>query len=37
MTTHINVTAQTGNDTAFNGLIFVENWFQELTERAPIR
>ena len=28
-------TTQTG-DEAFNGLIFVENWFEELTERVPI-
>ena len=29
-------TRQTGDDAVFNGLIFVENWFQELTERAPV-
>ena len=29
-------TRQTGDDAVFNGLIFVENWFQELTERVPI-
>ena len=28
---------QTSDDEPFNGLIFVENWFQELTERVPIR
>ena len=27
---------QTGDDEPFNGLIFVENWFQELTERVPL-
>ena len=27
---------QTGDDEPFNGLIFVENWFQELTERVPV-
>ena len=26
---------QTGDEAPFNGLIFVENWFQELTERVP--
>ena len=29
-------TGQTGDDAPFNGLIFVENWFQEPTERVPI-
>jgi len=29
--------APAGNDEPFNGLIFVENWFQELTERVPVR
>jgi hypothetical protein len=27
---------QTGDDEPFNGLIFVENWFEEVTERVPI-
>ena len=27
---------QTSDDAPFNGLIFVENWFQELTERVPV-
>ena len=30
------VTAETGDDEPFNGLIFVENWFQELLERVPV-
>ena len=29
-------TADQTGDEPFNGLIFVENWFQELTERVPI-
>ena len=29
-------TGQTSDDEPFNGLIFVENWFQELTERVPV-
>ena len=28
--------AQTPAGDASNGLIFVENWFQELTERVPV-
>ena len=28
-------TEQTGDDEPFNGLIYVQNWFQELTERVP--
>ena len=28
---------QSSDDEPFNGLIFVENWFQELTERVPVR
>ena len=28
-------TTEPGAET-FNGLIFVENWFQELTERVPV-
>ena len=28
--------AQTSDEEPFNGLIFVENWFQELTERVPV-
>ncbi len=27
---------QTNDDDPFNGLIFVENWHQELTERVPV-
>ena len=27
---------QTSDDADFNGLIFVENWLQELTERVPV-
>ena len=27
---------QTSDDADFNGLIFVENWFQELLERVPV-
>ncbi len=27
---------QTNDDDQFTGLIFVENWFQELTERVPV-
>ena len=27
---------QTGDDDPFNGLIFVENWFQELKARVPV-
>ena len=34
--TNLGTAAQTGGDEPFNGLIFVENWFQELTERVPI-
>ena len=30
----LETAGQTG-DEPFNGLIFVENWFQELTERVP--
>ena len=30
------LTAETGDDEAFNGLIFVENWHQELLERVPL-
>ena len=30
------VTAQTGSSESFNGLIFVENWFEELKERVPL-
>ena len=30
------VSGQTSDDARFTGLIFVENWFQELTERVPI-
>ena len=26
---------QTSDDEPFNGLIFVENWFEELTARVP--
>ena len=29
-------TGQTSEADMFNGLIFVENWFQELTERVPV-
>ena len=32
-----NVTAQTGDDETFDGLILVLNWFQELTDRVPTR
>ena len=28
--------AQTSDDDAFNGLIFVEHWFEELTARVPV-
>ena len=27
---------ETGDDAPFNGLIFVENWFEELTARVPV-
>lgn len=30
----LQATGQPGDD--FNGLIFVENWFEELKERVPI-
>ncbi len=29
-------TAKTGNDADFNGLIFVENWFEELKRLVPV-
>ena len=32
----VQVATQTDDNEPFNGLIFVENWFQELTERVPL-
>ena len=32
----VGAATETGDDAPFNGLIFVENWFQELTERVPV-
>ena len=29
-------TAEMTDDDPFNGLIFVENWFEELTARVPV-
>ena len=31
-----SATNEQTDDEPFNGLIFVENWFQELTERVPV-
>ena len=32
----VGVATQTSDDDPFNGLIFVENWHQELLERVPV-
>ena len=32
----LGAAGQAGDNDRFNGLIFVENWFQELTERVPV-